>query len=228
MKNILLFTIYFLLLNTISSQQYPLFTNYVLNDFGFNPAIAGTSIDYIDAKMTYRTQWTGIDDAPTTAIFSAQTALDSLPLGVGGYIFNDIAGKIRRTGFSAALCYGQDIGVGKLGIGVSGGFYSFRLGNDYFSANSSDPTLANAADGTWKPDLSLGVYFSTPKGLFIGASAPQILRNRINFGDSQNDVTTDLVPHYYGMAGYRLKVNDKISIEPSIFNKIYSSCSCSG
>ena len=51
-----------------------------------------------------------------------------VPMGVGGYVFNDVAGRIKRSGVSGAVCYGLKFGdLGKLGFGVSGGFYSFRL-----------------------------------------------------------------------------------------------------
>ena len=220
MKHFIPIIIFLLAGNLLKAQQYPLFTNYVLNDFGFNPAIAGSS-DYLDLRMTYRTQWTGLEEAPRTQIISAQTALDSLPIGIGGYMYNDVAGQIKRTGFSGAFCYGFDLGVGKLGIGVSGGFYSFRLDNNFFVEENTDPTLANAMEGKWTPDLSVGAYFQMKNGAFIGFSVPQILNQKVNLNDdTQISTVNNLVPHYYAMAGYRMKLNEKLTLEPSVLAKV--------
>jgi len=214
---------FFLLLfwgNMALGQQYPLFTNYILNDFGFNPAIPGNK-DYLDVKMTYRTQWTGLEQAPQTQILSGQGVLKSLPMGVGGYLFNDVAGQIKRTGISGAICYGLDLGVGTLDFGVSGGFYRFRLDNGFFVENNTDPTLANAMDGKWTPDFSVGTYLLLNNGAFIGFSVPQILNQKINFNtDTQIGTRTHLVPHYYAMAGYPFKLSENFTLEPSVLFKV--------
>lgn len=53
------------------AQQKPMHSQYVLNNFILNPAIAGIE-SYVDVKISYRNQWTGIDGAPTTTYFSIQ------------------------------------------------------------------------------------------------------------------------------------------------------------
>jgi len=221
MKKLLLFTLLYITALQLEAQQYPLFTKYVLNDFGFNPAIAGTS-DYLETRLTYRTQWVGIDDSPKTSILSAHGGLDSIPIGIGGYIFNDVAGQIKRTGFSLGGSYGIDLDVGELRLGVSGTFYNYRLNENFFAEDLNDMSLMSATDGKWTPDLNIGIYFKMENGLYVGASAPQILNRDIRFeNDNTNmDITTDFLPHYYAMAGYRLSVSEKLAVEPSILFKI--------
>lgn len=207
----------------VQAQQYPLFTNYVLNDFGFNPAIAGTS-EYLETRLTYRNQWVGIDDSPKTQILSAHGGLDSIPIGIGGYIFNDVAGQIKRTGFSIGGSYGLNVGeLGELRLGVSGTFYNYRLSDGYFAEEQTDPSLISAMDNHWTPDLNVGLYFRMNNGFYAGVSAPQILSQKVAFDNellNAMPTTTDLVPHYYGMAGYRLQVSEKLAIEPSVLVKI--------
>ena len=221
MKKLLLLINIFLIVHAVQAQQYPLFTNYVLNDFGFNPAIAGSS-EYLETRLTYRTQWVGIDDAPKTQILSAHGGLDSIPLGFGGYIFNDVAGQIKRTGLSLAGSYGLPLAIGELRLGVSGNFYNYRLSEDYFAETQTDPSLVSAMDNHWTPDLNIGLYLKMKNGLYLGVSAPQVLSKKISFNNDQNPTptTTNLVPHYYGMAGYRLQVSEKLAIEPSVLVKI--------
>ena len=45
----------------LAAQQKPGYTQYILNNYIINPAITGIE-NYTDVKMSYRNQWTGIDD----------------------------------------------------------------------------------------------------------------------------------------------------------------------
>lgn len=47
------------------AQQQPYYTQYVLNPFVYNPALAGIE-NYWDVKMSYRHQWQGVAGAPRT------------------------------------------------------------------------------------------------------------------------------------------------------------------
>jgi type IX secretion system PorP/SprF family membrane protein len=50
---------------TTFAQQLPHYTQYVLNNFILNPAVAGIE-NYTDVKISHRHQWVGIDGAPVT------------------------------------------------------------------------------------------------------------------------------------------------------------------
>jgi type IX secretion system PorP/SprF family membrane protein len=47
------------------AQQRPYYTQYVLNNFIINPAVAGIE-NYWDVKASHRAQWVGLPDAPVT------------------------------------------------------------------------------------------------------------------------------------------------------------------
>src|SRR5688572_31447484 len=63
---ILLFGVFHL----ANAQQRPYYTQYVLNPFISNPALAGIE-NYWDIKVSYRNQWTGISGAPATLYATA-------------------------------------------------------------------------------------------------------------------------------------------------------------
>lgn len=48
-----------------NAQQRPIYTQYTLNNFIINPAVAGIE-NYTDVKISHRNQWVGIDGAPVT------------------------------------------------------------------------------------------------------------------------------------------------------------------
>jgi type IX secretion system PorP/SprF family membrane protein len=62
-------------LNYISAQQRPHYTQYILNNFIVNPALAGIE-NYTDIKLSARNQWVGIDGAPKTFYATVHGALD--------------------------------------------------------------------------------------------------------------------------------------------------------
>ncbi|MBS1600855.1 MAG: type IX secretion system membrane protein PorP/SprF [Bacteroidetes bacterium] len=61
------------------AQQQPYYTQYILNNFILNPALAGIE-NYWDCKASYRNQWVGLDGAPTTLYFTVH-----VPLGKSDY-----------------------------------------------------------------------------------------------------------------------------------------------
>ncbi|HRI21802.1 MAG TPA: type IX secretion system membrane protein PorP/SprF [Panacibacter sp.] len=56
------------------AQQRPYYTQYILNNFIINPAIAGIE-NYTDVKISHRHQWVGLDGAPVTTYFTIQGPL---------------------------------------------------------------------------------------------------------------------------------------------------------
>ncbi len=50
---------------SLQAQQRPYYTQYIMNMYVINPAVAGIE-NYTDLKMSYRNQWVGLQDAPVT------------------------------------------------------------------------------------------------------------------------------------------------------------------
>jgi type IX secretion system PorP/SprF family membrane protein len=69
MKRITAFLIFILISQFGFAQQKPQYTQYVMNNFILNPAIAGIE-NYVDLKAGYRAQWQGLDGAPVTSYIS--------------------------------------------------------------------------------------------------------------------------------------------------------------
>ena len=67
MKKILYIIIVFIAgMQLVFAQQKPQYTQYVFNNYLLNPAVSGIE-NYTDAKVGYRSQWTGLDGAPVTS-----------------------------------------------------------------------------------------------------------------------------------------------------------------
>ena len=56
-------------------QQTPQYTQFMLNNYGMNPAACGTSNNRIEALLGIRRQWVGFDNMPVTSFFNFNTYL---------------------------------------------------------------------------------------------------------------------------------------------------------
>ena len=118
----------------LCAQETPRSSQYIFNNFLLNPALSGID-SYIDLKVGYRQQWSGIEGAPTTQYISINTpigddyirsSINSFssngynPLsrslvnsytaaaphhGFGLIAMNDKAGLLRQNSVSATYAY---------------------------------------------------------------------------------------------------------------------------
>ena len=89
--------------NVVYAQQLPQLTQYMINNYAINPAIAGM-YDYYQVNTTIRNQWVGINDAPSTTILSIYGKKNE-NVGFGGLIYNDQVGPTSRLGGSMSYTY---------------------------------------------------------------------------------------------------------------------------
>ncbi len=65
MRRLFTFSIFISLTVVSFAQQRPHYTQYVLNNYIINPAVAGIE-NYTDVKISHRHQWVGLQGAPVT------------------------------------------------------------------------------------------------------------------------------------------------------------------
>lgn len=215
MKKIFIILIFLILAISLFGQQFPIHTNYLFNKVLYNPAVTGTN-GYSSLQASYRNQWTGLKGAPTTYLFSGDTKLNSIPLGLGGYVLSDITGPMNYTGFSGTVAYGVKVSEnGILSAGFSLGMYRLSLNSSFNAQSVNDNTLIQAQQGKWMPDAGIGVYYYNSTGLYAGLSVPQVFQTKAVFDGSSNS-TYQLKRVLNLLIGKRFEITDIISAEPSI------------
>lgn len=221
MKRILLLIFIIHSVSIIRAQQFPLFTNYAVNTYGFNPAAIGVQ-KYGELRGISRNQWIGISGRPSTNIVSLSGRLRNAPIAMGLTLYNDLQGKIVKTGGLATLAYSQKLSKrSEIAIGFSGGFYKIQLKDNVFVEEEPDGVINGAQLGFNVPDISCGVYFKQEEGLFAGISVPQLYRKKIFFDPSVQRInTTQIVRQFHGIVGYQIPVSDLMAIEPSVLVKV--------
>lgn len=218
MKKIFTYIILVLLIgsNKMLGQQMPIFTNYLLNDFAFNPAIAG-SHNYIQANMNYRNQWVGFEGAPKTYMASIYGPFrKSEKVALGGMITADVTGLLQRTGGYLTYAYHLKINDSwKLGMGLSAGAMQYRARlYDAKIYDQDDAVLNGSLLSKIVYDVNAGLYLYK-RNIFLGVAGYHAANNKIAFANSSSRLT----PHIYATAGYTIKVNKKFGLQPSALVK---------
>ena len=192
-------------LNTNAQQQYT-FNNFLMNDYYYNPAVAG-SRDVHYANIGFRSQWAGFNEAPVTMYANFYGSYkNQMKHGYGASIVNDRSGLVSTTSFLVNYAYHVRLGDKlKLGLGVKPGFVQYRIKlYDAQVADAGDAVLTGTTLSTGAFDLSSGIHLYT-KRFFFMASMRHILGKSITF-TGFND---GLSKHYTGIIGYNWLVKKK-------------------
>lgn len=204
---------------TVQAQQLPLYSQYMMNGFLLNPAIAG-SVDYLPVRLTARQQWVGINDAPSTQALSAHHLFNNQKIGVGGYIFNDKFGPVSRMGIQAAFAYHLPLpGIdSKLAFGLAFKGFQYKIDESELNLiDDGDPAISKGVESTFVPDADFGVYLYNNK-YFVGLAATQLIEFKIKLGDNIN-TENKMVRHYFATAGYKFGLSEDFELEPSVLVK---------
>ena len=218
MKKILFSIAVLVLIQSVSAQQLTSVSQYMENKYVFNPAVVG-SLSYSPLALSYKRNWTGIDDAPTTQMISAHF-LASDNMGLGGKVFNYSTGKLSKMGIEATYAYHLNMGSNgaKLSLGLSAQLYQFFLNKSQLTLEEpGDDVMLFGSDKLITPDAAVGAYYYTEK-YFAGVSAYQLFNRKV---DLLNDVVLEnrQVRHYFFTAGYNFDLNANFALEPSLLAK---------
>lgn len=222
----------------VKAQQLPLYSQYMMNGFLLNPAVAGSD-GYTTFNLTAREQWVGFENAPRTHAFSIQTRilkksfiLKGTPVkrrvykpstrgrvGVGGYIFNDRNGLVTRTGIQLTYAYHIWLEETQLSFGLSGSAFQFRVNDAELTFfDQREPLLSGGLRKViYVPDANFGVYLLNNK-YRVGFSVAQLFQSALKFGNKSFD-DYRMLRHYYLMGAYRFDLNVDYQLEPSVLIK---------
>jgi type IX secretion system PorP/SprF family membrane protein len=200
-----------------SAQQFPLFSQYLNNDFLLSPAIAGTK-SYTPISVSARIQWINFNGAPNTQIGSIHGALNK-SMGLGLAITNHSAGANTMT--SAQFAYAYRVKVNekiKLSFGLAPVLIQHSIAKSKLTLEDANDNTFNKLNGkTTVADLNAGVYVYSG-GWSGGISVPQVMESRFKMGD---DLFRErLKRHYLAFGSYDLKVKDKYTVTPTLLVKM--------
>jgi type IX secretion system PorP/SprF family membrane protein len=230
----------------VRAQQLPQSSLFSLNPFLVNPALSGAN-DYTDVRLSYRRQWLGLDDAPSTAALTAhmpvgdsQKAIHGVrspryarnqgyksvaPAGTwrwgGGLQF--LSDQTGPTARNMALVTGAahlslpNQWLVSAGAGVGVLQYSLRY-DRIQTANPSDPLLSSGNVSLVRPLVSAGLLLRR-QNFLAGASVLAPNSPRLAFETTNGTFSNRIVPHYYLTTSYRIELNEDVAVLPQVWMK---------
>lgn len=191
MMRYIILPILLIISSVLFGQQAPQYSQYTFNNFGHNPAFAGSK-KCLDFKAGGRFQWLGFEGAPRTYFASIHT-----PIGkkyhtgkgkhaIGAYVEQDRVHITTRTYFKLAYAYHKKLSPKFTGAaGIFGGVQQYAVDN-VFGTNSADPVLDNASGSSLHyPDIMPGVLLYNNR-FYMSLAVNQLYFHKIKLGGDQN------------------------------------------
>jgi type IX secretion system PorP/SprF family membrane protein len=202
----------------LKAQQTPLYTQYMFNPVLYNPAVAGVE-SFFQIRSNHRFQWVGMTDPPLTNALSFFGPHPTMPMGYGGYIYNDVTGPTSRTSITGVYAYNIELPMDmRLSMGVSLGFMQYKVdGTQITLKDPSDEALMNSVYTSYAPDANIGAYLYH-EDFFVGFSTAQLINTKLNFYDAGTGLNK-LKTHFFLTGGYKYDINEDFTLEPSAMLK---------
>ena len=204
------------------AQQDAQYTQYMYNTLAVNPAYAG-SRGVLSITGLHRSQWVGLDGAPTTQTLNVNTPV-SERVGIGLSIVNDEIGNgtNQDTYFDGVFSYTVPTSEeGKLSFGLKAGGHLLNIDFTKLQNYRADlnATGQNNIDRRFSPNIGAGVYYHTNK-FYAGLSVPNFLKTE-HFDDSgtESSFLASERMNFYLIAGYVFDLNTNLKFKPAILLK---------
>jgi len=217
---------------TAGSQQMPMYSQYMMNRFLLNPAVAGYD-GLTTLNLTAREQWMGLPYSPRTVAISADARLlkatpsrtgntgirnitnllRSGNVGLGTYIYNDRSGLIDRTGLQVSYAYHIWMDETQLSFGISLTGFQMKLDERRIVLEEDyDPLMGTYSKALYVPDVNSGIHLWGPS-YYLGISSTQMLQSVLKFGhDGLQDFRMERI--FYLMGGYSFTLENNVTVEP--------------
>ena len=198
------------------AQQDAQFTQYMYNTININPAYAG-SRGVMSVFGLHRTQWVGLDGAPTTNAFSLNTPINNSNIGIGLSVVSDKIGPTKDNTLSADVSYTIPTSeTYKLSFGIKASANMFNLDTSLLNpANANDPNLQNF-NNEISPNFGAGIYLHSDK-LYLGVSVPNFLQDS-KYNDNAVAVFQERM-NFYFIGGYVFDLSQSVKFKPAILTK---------
>ncbi len=205
----------------LNAQQDAQYTQFMFNKLSLNPGYA-ISTDYACVSCLHRSQWVGLDGAPTSQSLNARLPFYKKRVGFGLSINHDVIGPTNSWVFSGIYAYRLPLGDGNLGIGFQGSLRSYQIDWSQTTAiQSGDGVIPMENTTKTLPNFGAGLYYQTQK-LYVGISVPHVLNGDLAFYDNLIANNTDFSQeevHAFLMAGMVFDISKNMKLKPAVLMK---------
>ncbi|MEO1486989.1 MAG: type IX secretion system membrane protein PorP/SprF [Bacteroidota bacterium] len=214
--NLVFLTIALLMGVALYGQQDPQYTQYMYNTLNVNPAYAG-SRGHLSALLMHRSQWVGINGAPTTQVLAVDGPVGK-NVGLGLVLTNDALGPANEFFIDGNFSYTLRLNDTdkRLSFGLKAGGRLFNV--DFTEGTTQNPDIAfqNNIENKFFPTIGAGVYYHNSKG-YLGLAVPNFFSEEHYNGQEQVIATERL--HYFLIGGKIFNMTPDIQFKPAFFVK---------
>ncbi|MDW5289141.1 type IX secretion system membrane protein PorP/SprF [Formosa sp. PL04] len=212
---LVVFVSMFFMVPTIEAQQDSQYTQYMYNTLSINPAYAG-SRGSLSMLGLYRNQWVGLDGAPETLNFSANSPIGVKRVGLGVGFISDKLGPSSESLLSIDFSYTIELANDlKLALGAKAGFSLWSLDPNKLNIYDQSDYPVNQENFS-APIIGAGLYLYSEKW-YVGLSTPNFLQTT-HYDDVQVSTFTEKT-HIYLIGGYVFDVNRDLKLKPAVLAK---------
>jgi len=202
---------------SLYAQQDAQYTQYMYNTVSVNPGYAG-SRGHLSIGALHRSQWVGLDGAPTTQTFNIHSPVGYRGVGLGLSVVNDKIGPTSETNFDIDFSYTVYTSTeGRLSFGLKAGANLLDVRFSELNQFTTDPSLATDIDNRFTPNFGAGVYYHTNK-FYAGVSVPRFLQTS-HFDESSLSTAREQM-NFYFISGYVWDLNTFLKFKPTILAKV--------
>lgn len=202
-----------------SAQQDSQYTQYMYNTANMNPAYAG-SRGVLSIFGLHRTQWVGLDGAPTTNSFALYSPIGISKVGLGLSFINERIGPSDENSISADFSYTiRASETFKLAFGLKA--TANLLNIDYTKLDiydPNDPRFQRNIEDSFTPNIGAGAYLYS-ENTYVGLSIPNFLETKHYQDDGNYSVAKERM-HFYLMGGHVFELSSTLKFKPSVLAKI--------
>jgi type IX secretion system PorP/SprF family membrane protein len=179
-----------------------------------NPAYATDNPGILNLGGLYRSQWVGIDGAPSTANFFAHTPVsERVELGIT-IVHDEIGDWVKENNITADFAYVLPLNeTNKLSFGVKGGISTFDANTSGLILNQlNDPAFQNTNEVF--PVFGVGTFLFGEK-YYLGLSAPNLFTSKHLENQQGLRALGEENIHYFLTGGYVFDLNEDFKLKPA-------------
>ncbi|MCD4770031.1 MAG: type IX secretion system membrane protein PorP/SprF [Bacteroidales bacterium] len=201
------------------ANQYPIYSQYLLDGLVINPAYAGTR-DALSISLTGRKKMLGFSGESSMQSLSLHAPLKKERIALGLSVSHITYGVTEQTSFYGYYAYHIKGDKGLWSLAIKAG--ADMTSSDYSgvtTADPGDPVFEGGNESYIMPNVGTGVYYKNKK-FFAGIAVPALLTYKSDTLSSGYRFEPDY--NYYDIlfsAGALVSISESFKIKPSVLVK---------
>ena len=201
--------------------QLPIYADYLTdNYFLVHPSMAGAQLEGVQARMTHRSQWQGVANAPSLQTINAHGRI-GLKSGLGTVFYTDRNGFQNQVGASVTYAHHINLIVGnrdihQLSFGLSAGVLNNTHDQTQFDIKLGDPLVEGSQVKSNGLHMDLGLTYIRYQ-FYTHFTVRNLIFKGQNISD---DISLDKAKKIIVNTGHFFELSENAALEPSVMIQI--------